>query len=73
MATNLVNLVTVAGRVPVAIKSTTNAATVTNASSESGDTKGAALIKLDKSKSSKDSSDTKGAVLAKVVKIGAAT
>ena len=70
MATNLVNLVTVAGRLAVAIKSTTNAATVTNASSESGDTKGAALTKLDKSKSSRDSGDTKGAALTK--KIGAA-
>ena len=39
MATNLVVLVTVAGRVADAIESTTYASTVANVSSESGNTK----------------------------------
>ena len=46
MATNLVDLVTVANGIADTIKSTTNAAAVTNVSNESCNTKGAALTKL---------------------------
>ena len=46
MATNLVVLVTVTGRVAGFIISATYAAIVTNVSSESSDAKGVALTKL---------------------------